>query len=50
MAVGLTVIRLPSGAIKAIIPLADTSKQTVGVNPSTPPTGVRRIGWRQLFQ
>ena len=50
VAVGLTVIRLPSGAIKAIIPLADTSKQTIGVNPGAQPTGVRRIGWRQLFQ
>ena len=50
VAVGLTVIRLPSGAIKAIIPLADTSKSTQDVKTFSVSVSTRRIGWRQLFQ
>jgi len=48
VAVGLTVIKLPSGIVKAIVPLADTSIQSL---PAPPPGsgGIpRRIGWRQL--
>lgn len=49
VAVGLTVIRLPSGAIKALIPTADTKIQTIGVNIGSGAVTTRRIGWRQLF-
>jgi type IV pilus assembly protein PilY1 len=49
VAVGLTVIKLPSGAVKALIPTADTQIQSFGVNPNNPVGATRRIGWRQLF-
>jgi type IV pilus assembly protein PilY1 len=48
VAVGLTVIKLPSGVVKALVPLADTSIQNPGVAPPPTGTGTRRIGWRQL--
>jgi type IV pilus assembly protein PilY1 len=48
VAVGLTVIKLPSGVVKALVPLADTSIQNPGVAPPPSGTGTRRIGWRQL--
>lgn len=48
VAVGLTVVKLPSGAIKAIIPLADTTKPTEGVNISSGTVTTRRTGWRQM--
>lgn len=48
IAVGLTVLKLPSGAIKAIIPLADTTKPTEAVNISSGTVTTRRTGWRQM--
>jgi type IV pilus assembly protein PilY1 len=49
VAVGLTVIKLPSGAVKALIPTADTKITTFGVNIGSGAVSTRRIGWRQLF-
>jgi type IV pilus assembly protein PilY1 len=49
VAVGLTVIKLPSGAVKALIPTADTKITTFGVNIGSGSVSTRRIGWRQLF-
>ncbi len=49
VAVGLTVIKLPSGAIKALIPTADTKIQSFEVNLGGGAVSTRRIGWRQLF-
>jgi type IV pilus assembly protein PilY1 len=49
VAVGLTVIKLPSGAIKALIPTADTKIGSFEVNIGSGSVATRRIGWRQLF-
>jgi type IV pilus assembly protein PilY1 len=49
VAVGLTVIKLPSGAVKALIPTADTKIGTFGVPVGSGSVSTRRIGWRQLF-
>jgi type IV pilus assembly protein PilY1 len=49
VAVGLTVIKLPSGAVKALIPTADTKIQSFEVNIGSGSVATRRIGWRQLF-
>jgi len=49
VAVGLTVIKLPSGAVKALIPTADTKIQSFEVNIGGGSVSTRRIGWRQLF-
>ncbi|HET9692944.1 MAG TPA: PilC/PilY family type IV pilus protein [Steroidobacteraceae bacterium] len=48
VAVGLTVIKLPSGVVKAIVPLADTSIQSLPAPPPGAGGVARRIGWRQL--
>ncbi len=50
IAVGLTVVKLPSGAVKALVPTADTKLQTFGVNIGSGGSSTRRIGWRQLLQ
>lgn len=49
VAVGLTVIKLPSGAVKALIPTADTQIQSFEVHKGGGSVTTRRIGWRQLF-
>ncbi|HLB14978.1 MAG TPA: PilC/PilY family type IV pilus protein [Burkholderiales bacterium] len=49
VAVGLTVIKLPSGAVKALIPTADTKIQSFEVHFGSGSVSTRRIGWRQLF-
>jgi type IV pilus assembly protein PilY1 len=49
VAVGLTVIKLPSGAVKALIPTADTKIQSFEVLKGPGSLTTRRIGWRQLF-
>jgi type IV pilus assembly protein PilY1 len=48
VAVGLTAIKLPSGVVKALLPLADTTIQTQGPAGLPPLTTPRRVGWRQL--
>ena len=48
VAVGLTVIKLPSGVVKAIVPLADTTIQSLPAPPPGAGGVARRIGWRQL--
>jgi type IV pilus assembly protein PilY1 len=49
VAVGLTVIKLPNGAVKALIPTADTKIGTFGVPIGSGAVSTRRIGWRQMF-
>jgi len=47
IAVGMAIVQLPSGAIKAIITGADTSKTTVDVQINTAGAGVKRFSYRE---
>jgi type IV pilus assembly protein PilY1 len=48
--VGVVVVRLPSGVIKAISTGATGTKTTSGVNIGSSGNPARRVSWRELFQ
>jgi len=48
--VGVVVVRLPSGVLKAIATGATGTKTPVGVNVGGSTTTGRRMSWRELFQ
>jgi type IV pilus assembly protein PilY1 len=47
--VGVVVVRLPSGVLKAIVTGATGSKSSVGVNTGGTSSAGRRVSWRELF-
>ncbi len=48
--VGIVVVRLPSGVLKAIATGATGTKTAIGVSVGGAATSGRRISWRELFQ
>jgi type IV pilus assembly protein PilY1 len=50
IATGLTVVRLPTGKLAAIVNEADTTIRTIQPPTSASGgTGVRRVGWREIY-
>ncbi len=48
--VGIVIIRLPSGVLRAIVTTAEGSKTTLPVPTGGGVNKVRRVGWRELVQ
>ena len=48
LTVGVTVVQLPDGTLRAILVTSDAAIRTVQIPYDTPPAKGKRISWREI--